>query len=234
MQSNKSSWHIQLLGDHAVLLSLREQISHETSEAVSQLNHFLQKQKLVFVKDLIPSYHTIVVVYDVLLIPNNIKYFFDTLIQQYCSMSKIDEVAIKDSRIIEIPVCYDLSFGIDLENIAVTKKIEIEQIIETHSKTSYDVYAIGFLPGFTYMGVVDASIQMPRHNTPRKKVVAGSVGIAGMQTGIYPIDSPGGWQIIGRTPLKMFSRDKLSFCKVGDEVQFKAIDLNTFNQLNEW
>jgi inhibitor of KinA len=232
MQPTKSLWQVHLLGDHAVLFSLPEQISHEISFEVHRLNLFLQSQQLNFVKDIIPSYHTIVVVYDILQIPKDVKKYFESLIHHaYLDTPKLTET--KKSKIIEIPVCYDIAFGIDLENISRIKNISIEQIIQTHCNTMYDVYAIGFLPGFTYMGIVDEKIQMPRHQTPRKLVAAGSVGIAGMQTGIYPIDSPGGWQIIGKTPIKMFTRAHLSFCNVGDVIQFKPIDMTTFNQLNE-
>ena len=114
-------------------------------------------------------------------------------------------------------------------------KNSIEGLIQQHTATTYHVYCLGFLPGFAYMGDVPSKIQLPRQASPRAKVLAGSVGIAGKQTGIYPMDSPGGWQIIGRTPLKIFDPNsaRLTLFKAGDQVQFKAISLEMFHQLNK-
>ena len=123
---------------------------------------------------------------------------------------------------IQIPVCYDISLGSDLALVAKENNIGIEDIIQKHCQPIYQVYCIGFLPGFAYMGKVDKAIQSPRHATPRPLVMAGSVGIAGAQTGIYPMNSPGGWKIIGRTP------------KMGDQVQFFPISLKEFTKQNEY
>jgi KipI family sensor histidine kinase inhibitor len=134
--------------------------------------------------------------------------------------------------LIEVPVCYDQSLGIDLEAAAKIANCNIEALIQEHTAHIYTVYCLGFLPGFAYMGDVPKKIQLPRHAKPRASVVAGSVGIAGKQTGIYPMDSPGGWQIIGRTPLKIFDTIKLSLFQAGDQVKFNPIDLALFHELN--
>jgi inhibitor of KinA len=133
-------------------------------------------------------------------------------------------------------VCYDERFGIDLENIVSKNKISIEEIIKIHTEETYLVYCLGFLPGFAYMGKVNTAIQIARHATPRKEVFAGSVGIAGMQTGIYPMNSPGGWQIIGRTPLKIFDKDPAILGKLsaGNRIQFYPIAFAEFEKLNEY
>jgi inhibitor of KinA len=144
--------------------------------------------------------------------------------------------SIQAAKIIRIPVCYDERFGIDLENIVTKNKISIEEIIKIHTEETYLVYCLGFLPGFAYMGKVNESIQIARHASPRKEVQAGSVGIAGMQTGIYPMNSPGGWQIIGRTPIKIFDKDPAILGKLsaGNRIQFYPISFSEFEKLNEY
>jgi len=136
----------------------------------------------------------------------------------------------RPQRKISIPVCYAEGFAHDIEFIALEKNISIEKIIQLHTEQLYTVYMIGFLPGFPYMGEVKDSIAVPRKNEPRANVAAGSVGIAGKQTGIYPLESPGGWQIIGRTPLKIFDKEKSDpvLLQPGDEIQFYSISEDEF------
>jgi inhibitor of KinA len=129
------------------------------------------------------------------------------------------------SRKIKIPVCYSGKYALDIHDIAKEKKLTAPEIINLHTAKRYRVYMIGFLPGFAYMGEIDKRIAMPRKTQPRTKVEAGSVGIAGMQTGIYPFDSPGGWQIIGKTPVKLFDKEKSDpvLLQPGDEIEFYSI-----------
>lgn len=131
---------------------------------------------------------------------------------------------------VRIPVCYDSSLGPDLVSLANTHGLSAEEVIQIHTSRLYSVYMLGFLPGFAYMGTVDPRIQTPRRAAPRTQVPAGSVGIAGMQTGIYPLASPGGWQLIGRTPLPVFQPDASSpsLLQPGDHVQFYPITLQAF------
>jgi inhibitor of KinA len=128
-------------------------------------------------------------------------------------------------------VCYGEKYAWDINEIAKEKSIPVDEIIRLHTAKKYRVYMIGFLPGFAYMGEVDEKIAIPRKAQPRTSVEGGSVGIAGMQTGIYPIDSPGGWQIIGKTPLKLFDkeRDDPVLLKPGDEIEFYSITENEFS-----
>lgn len=136
-------------------------------------------------------------------------------------------------RTISIPVYYN---GIDLESLAIQHQLSVEDVIRIHTDKAYRVFMIGFLPGFAYMGKVDERIATPRHSTPRTNVKAGSVGIAGLQTGIYPISSPGGWQLVGQTPIKIFETTKEKPCllKAGDKIQFTSINKQEFEQLNEY
>ncbi|MBN8673826.1 MAG: 5-oxoprolinase subunit PxpB [Chitinophagales bacterium] len=132
-------------------------------------------------------------------------------------------------RLLTIPVCYEDEFAPDIRALSATKNISVEEIIQLHTATTYRVYMLGFLPGFSYMGEVDERISIARKPQP-VNVTAGSVGIAGRQTGIYPLASPGGWQIIGRTPLKLFDvkKEEPALFKAGDKVQFISISKNEF------
>ena len=149
-------------------------------------------------------------------------------------MSEISQTPIvPNNRIINIPVFYN---GEDLKDVAMQHQLTVEEVIKIHTERTYRVYMIGFLPGFAYMGKVDERIATPRHGRPRTNVPAGSVGIAGFQTGIYPLNSPGGWQLIGQTPLKIFDTKKEVPCllKAGNIVQFVSINKKDLEKLNEY
>jgi inhibitor of KinA len=225
------------LGDHALTIKLSDTVDEVVNQKIISLFHHLKKQTIPGVKDLIPAYNSITVVYDVAVIRKN----------NSCSISFIkneiehavincDFTTTPSTKIIEIPVCYDVSFGIDLEEMSQQKQISIDEIIQLHCSKTYRVYMIGFIPGFAYMASVDKKIITNRKQKPRTKVVAGSVGIAGEQTGIYPFDSPGGWNIVGQTPFKLFDakREKPVLLEAGDEIKFVSIDLDEFNKLKEF
>jgi inhibitor of KinA len=247
------NWRLALLGDHALVFSLEEKMSEEIIEKIMALKKSIETLHFDFIKELIPSYHTLTLVYDInLFYQNNITVknnqsiieFGNSLLNAFKhSTTNIDtentskkNTSIQVEKIIRIPVCYDECFGIDLENIVSKNKISIEEIIKIHTEETYLVYCLGFLPGFAYMGKVNAAIQIARHASPRKEVFAGSVGIAGMQTGIYPMNSPGGWQIIGRTPIKIFDKDPAILGKLsaGNRIQFYPIAFSEFEKLNEY
>ncbi|MDB5197332.1 MAG: hypothetical protein JWP88_1703, partial [Flaviaesturariibacter sp.] len=137
---------------------------------------------------------------------------------------------MKQHRQLRIPVCYDQAFAPDLKTVAAQAGLSVEEVIHIHTHTSFRVYMIGFLPGFAYMGEVPDAIAVARRSEPRTKVSAGSVGIAGKQTGIYPFDSPGGWQLIGKTPASLFRKKEASptLFQPGDEVLFYPITINEF------
>ncbi len=161
---------------------------------------------------------------------------FDAKIKQlkkYESLKKNTEK--KAQKLWEIPVCYDESFGIDILEIANQKKYTIDEVINLHTQTNYLIYFIGFQPGFLYLGGLNEQIHMPRRSNPRVRIDKGSVGIGGGQTGIYPQDSAGGWNIIGKSPVDFFiiSKEQPCFAEPGDRVQFFSIDLATFNQLEK-
>ena len=140
------------------------------------------------------------------------------------------EISSLPSRNIKIPVCYSAKYALDLQEISKQKNLATDEIVRLHTTKKYRVYMIGFLPGFAYMGEVDEAIAFPRKAQPRKIVEAGSVGIAGSQTGIYPLDSPGGWQIIGKTPIQIFNKEKADpvLLQPGDEIEFYSITEDEF------
>jgi inhibitor of KinA len=177
---------------------------------------------LPYILDLIPAYASLTVIYS----PGMVIPIEDIIAQATTNISITP-------RLLKIPVCYDPSLGPDIEAMAVQKGLSVDLIIELHTQQLYTVYMLGFLPGFPYMGKVDERLATPRLKKPRLKVPAGSVGIAGSQTGIYSLTSPGGWNIIGQTPVRMFNPDKESpcFCSPGDQVQFVPVSLKEFHKM---
>jgi len=205
---------------------------------VIALFDYFQEKKLPGIKDIIPAYSSITIVYDVAIIRDQYRVTSAfQFIKQYIedSMKHVDWNKTPSSRKIEIPVCYDPSLAPDLSVLASEKKLSAEEVVQLHCNKTYRVYMIGFLPGFAYMGKVDERIASPRKSNPDRMMHAGSVGIAGEQTGIYPLDSPGGWNIIGQTPLRMFDagREEPVLLRAGDEVKFVAITLKEFQRLKQ-
>ena len=134
---------------------------------------------------------------------------------------------------LRIPVCYGAELGPDLAGVAAFAHLDEDAVVRAHTAVTYRVFMLGFVPGFAYLGIVDERISMPRHATPRLRVPAGSVAIAGVQTGIYPMETPGGWQVIGRTPIRPFDPDRAEpfLMKAGDAVQFYAIARDEFDRM---
>jgi inhibitor of KinA len=185
----------------------------------------------------VPAYNLLAIFYDAVKVKDNypvtstvfdvVKNFTEKLINE------INNTAVIKRATVTVPVYYN---GPDLEFVATRHQLSIEEVIKMHTAKKYRVFMIGFLPGFAYMGKVDERIATPRLASPRTNVPAGSVGIAGFQTGIYPMQSPGGWQIIGQTPIKIFNAAKNNPCllQAGDEVQFVSISKTDFEKLNEY
>jgi KipI family sensor histidine kinase inhibitor len=179
--------------------------------------------------DLIPSYNSLLVIYDPLKIGyQKIEQEIRDTIGRWKASNQPQQ-----SRIVELPVYYSPESGPDLQRIADHSGLSIDQVIELHQQTEYTVYAMGFAPGFAYLGEVDERIAMPRLATPRHNVPQGAVAIADRQTAIYPSQSPGGWNLVGLCPLSLFNADKRphSPMQVGDKLRFKSIDRDEFIQL---
>lgn len=227
-------YSITPLGDSALTVDFGNVISDEIHSEVLLLVHALEKAGLPDIQDIVPAYSSVSVFYDVMALLNrhNNKSAYGFMSEQMeALLSQSIETVTAESRSVEIPVCYSRKYGLDLVDISEQTNLSVEEIIHIHTATKYKVYMIGFLPGFAYMGNVDDSIAVPRKREPRTKIEAGCVGIAGKQTGIYPLASPGGWQIIGKTPITLFDTKKEEpvFFRTGDEVQFYSITEDEFD-----
>ena len=219
-----------------MLLSFGNIIDPAINERVLILHKALLQSPFDGFVESVPAYASLAVFYDVRKIRRHesssvfsyVKKHLQDLLEQGLQVNDLT------TRLLKIPVCYDPDLGIDITDVAKMRGLTIDQIISLHSAVIYRVYMIGFMPGFAYMGTVDGKIIAPRKERPRVLVPAGSVGIAGSQTGIYPFDSPGGWQIIGKTPLSLFDTRRADPCLLaaGDQVQFFSIDRNEFEQLH--
>lgn len=226
-----TSYQIYPSGDNALTIQFGDSISLDLNNHVFHLYNLL-RNKQPFIKDIIPGYCTLTIIYDLLSIRSVHASAFDFIqseIETLINHHHQSETT-RPQRLLKIPVCYHVSFAPDAEKIMKHHQVSFEQIIYLHIEKTYSVFMIGFLPGFAYMGVVDKKIATPRLSTPRSLVPAGSVGIAGEQTGIYPLDSPGGWNIIGRTPLKLFDIKKPEpvLFQPGDQVKFSPISFDEF------
>ncbi len=228
------SYSIFPLGDSALTVDFGNVISKEINRKVIALAQAIEKEGWSGVKDIVPAYSSVTIHYDTiaLLKLHKNESAFNILSEQVKTLlpQSIEEVT-DECRIIRIPVCYSLKYGLDLVDISKRTTLPVEEIIRLHTAKKYKVYMMGFLPGFAYMGDVDERIAVDRKPEPRLKIEAGYVGIAGKQTGIYPLTSPGGWQIIGRTPVNLFDKGKEEpvFFRAGDEVTFYAITEDEFN-----
>ena len=186
----------------------------------------------------VPAYASLAIFYDVVAIKNlhpdlpSVYEFVKQQTEQLIAGMEVTAVE-HDHAIIRVPVYYQ---GDDLDELADQLGITVSALIQIHTERLYRVFMIGFQPGFAYMGILDERIAAPRKLTPRQSVPAGSVGIAGFQTGIYPFTSPGGWQLIGKTPVKIFDTEKINPClfKAGDHIQFFSISRETFEKSNEY
>ncbi len=231
------AYHIYPLGDSGLTIELGKEINAIINQQVQQLFHQLKQNAIPFVTDIIPAYSSVSLIYNTHSIRKCFpqEQAFDYVKKQLIErLLTLESIQINTS-IKHIPVCYDQSLGPDIISVAAYASITIEELIRLHTATIYTVYMIGFLPGFPYMASVDKKIQMPRKAKPQLIVPAGTVGIAGEQTGIYPLDSPGGWQLIGQTPLLLFDVSKEIPCLLepGQQVQFYAISLSEFYQIKK-
>lgn len=219
---------IKITGDTSVAIVFGDEISSEINTRIRAFDEALNEEQIDGVYETVPTYCTLTVHYA----PEKIRY------RELCArLEKLLSVAHKAQKlntiVMEIPVLYGGEYGPDLEYVAKYHNISPEEVIRRHSSAEYLIYMLGFTPGFSYMGGMDDSIATPRLKTPRVLIPAGSVGIAGKQTGIYPIDSPGGWQLIGRTPVKLYDaqRDTPILLDAGLHVKFVPIDEAEFQRI---
>jgi KipI family sensor histidine kinase inhibitor len=203
--------------DQSLMVYLGEEINLETHHRVLKLLRLLEAQPIPGVRNLHPAYNSMLIVFDPLdQEHSNIEHTVAGYIDQ------LDSIELPPPRVVEIPVDYD---GPDLADVAALHQITPRRVVELHSSAEYVAYFIGFVPGFAYLGGLPEELATPRLEKPRKRVPKGSVAIGGSHTGVYPFETPGGWRLIGRTPLEIFSpgRAELSVLRIGDLVRFRPL-----------
>jgi KipI family sensor histidine kinase inhibitor len=207
-------------GDLGILVEFGDKIDPEINQKVSKVFITLEKIAIDGITEAVPTYRSILIFYDPL------KTSFERLQNEILNIEKrLGEVIIPPPETIEIPVVYGGEYGLDIDFVAQHNHLTSEEVINIHTSGTYLIYMLGFTPGFPFLGGLSERLFTPRLKTPRAVVPAGSVGIANNQTGIYPIDSPGGWQIIGRTPIKLYNPDHENpiLLKAGNYLKFKRI-----------
>lgn len=207
-------------GDSSLLIEFGQEISPEINAQITALVRLIKAQHIEGVTDMIPAFASLLINYD----PRVVSYVgLRARLEKLLKLEIAGEAS--ESRIFEIPVCYGGEYGPDLQNIADHAGLTPEEVIEIHRKKDYLIYMLGFLPGFSYLGGLDERIHTPRLANPRIRIPAGSVGIGGSQTGIYPLDSPGGWQLLGMTPVKTYDpgREVPILFEAGDYIRFVPV-----------
>jgi inhibitor of KinA len=185
-----------------------------------QLLPLLQREPISWIRNIQPAYCSLLITFDAAAADHS---QVQAKITEY--EKRAETLPVGKARVVEVPVCYGGEFGPDLEWVAEQRGLPAEKVVELHIARTYHAYFLGFAPGFAYLGDLAEKIAMPRLQTPRKEVAAGSVGIAGRQTAVYPFATPGGWRLIGRTPLEMFRKDRepMGLIAIGDQVKFRPI-----------
>ena len=214
---------VRQFGAHAILVEWPNKVEESILDEILQFIQYLKKNQLSEKEwEFVPAYNSLTLICKDTVLDFD---YYKPKIKEWHGLIK--KVAPATRYLWRLPVSYDLEFGLDLQEISGRLNLEVERIIELHSSSIYNVYGIGFLPGFMYLGGVPEALQVPRKTIPRPKVPKGSVGLAGKQTGIYPQDSPGGWNIIGKCPVPMFNVEKENPCfvTVGDRIQFYPISM---------
>ena len=220
-----------IINEQTLMINFKNEISEDTYNQIIYTTQYIKNKNLQAINEIIPSYRAIMVTFD------QHKIDIDELIQQLqldsINYKHIDKAS--NNKVVHIPVLYGSDAGPDLSEVAKYNGLTSEEVIEIHTSKQYLIYMLGFMPGFPYLGGLDSRIHMPRRSEPRVRIAAGSVGIANNQTGLYPLDSPGGWQIIGRTPIRVFNKDDqpMTLYQAGDKIKFYAIDQHTYQQIQD-
>jgi inhibitor of KinA len=212
-------------GDSAIVVEFEERIDPAINARAIALAEAVQASGVAGLRDVVPTFRSVAIYFD----PLRVDY--DALMALVERGAESAGEGHRADQVVRIPVCYGGELGPDLHEVAAFARTSADEVVRLHTAGRYRVFMLGFVAGFAYMGTVDERIAMPRHSTPRVRVPLGSVGIAGVQTGVYPAETPGGWQLIGRTPVKPFDPDRSEpfLMKAGDRVEFYAIDRAEFD-----
>jgi KipI family sensor histidine kinase inhibitor len=222
----------QWASDQSLLVYFGQKITIEAHLQVRKLLRLLELEPVASIRNLHPAYCSLLVKFNVLRLRHD---EVEAILRRY--LERLEEIKLPEPRLVEIPVCYGGEFGPDLAEVCAIHGLTPAQAIELHASAEYLVFFLGFVPGFAYLGELPETLVTPRLAVPRRRVPAGSVGIAGNQTGVYPFAAPGGWRLIGRTPVAMFrnEREGLSLLTIGDRVRFAPISAERFEVLEkEW
>jgi inhibitor of KinA len=215
----------QPASDQSLLVSFGHRITLEAHHRVRKLLLLLQSDPVLAVRNLHPAYCSLLIKFDPLQMRHD---ELEAIVRRY--LARLPDLQLPEPRRVEIPVCYGGELGPDLDEVAALRRLTPARVAELHASVTYIVYFLGFVPGFAYLGELPEALTTPRLAVPRRKVPPGSVGIAGRQTGIYPLSTPGGWRLIGRTPLAMFRPEDDRMCRlsIGDQVRFMPISRERF------
>ena len=222
------------LGDQAVTITLGTAIDEATHQLVRAVTRAIMASDTSGVTDIVPAFASVTVHYDALRVAGTGRNApYERMVSALRAL--LEDVRVEDlpePRLVEIPVCYGGRLGPDLHDVARQHDLSTDDVVQLHSSADYLVYMVGFMPGFAYLGGLPERITTPRRSSPRTAVPAGTVGIGGQQTGVYPVESPGGWNLIGRTPLQIFdiTRDEQTLLATGDRVRFVPISLREFER----
>lgn len=214
-------------GDRALVVQFGERIAPEVFAEVQSLKLSLQGALPSGIIELVPTYRSLMIVYD----PDRVSY--DQLKEEVIALWPQETIALDQGRIVVIPTCYGGAFGPDLDELSELVGLSPQEVVAEHGARDYLIYMLGFTPGFPYLGGLSERIACPRLSSPRTLVPAGSVGIAEQQTGIYPLDTPGGWRLIGRSPLRIFdpAAEQPFLLQAGDWLRFVSIDPDDYARI---
>lgn len=214
--------------DRSLLVSFGQQITLESHQSVLKLLRLLQAEPINGILNLHPAYCSLLIKFDPLSVDHE---QLQSRLRPF--LTRLGDMPLPARRQVEIPVCYGGELGPDLNDLAATHGLSPTEVIELHSSSIYIVYFLGFVPGFAYLGGLAEALATPRLETPRAKVPQGSVGIGGNQTAVYPFSTPGGWRLIGLTPIAMFRRDRdpMNLLQIGDQVRFRPILKEEFAEI---
>ena len=228
-----NDWRIDAVGDRCILVGLGTTVDPETSARVHALVRRLRERSIEGVRDIVPAFTTVALHYRPECFgPRPFARLKELLIE---CLAKPLELSAGEARVIEIPVCYGGDFGPDLDEVAAKCGVDSEEVIALHLGSSHRVYMLGFAPGFPFIGGLDPKLAMPRRATPRTRIPRGMVAIARDQTCIYPLETPGGWNLIGRTPLRLFDPAAEPPCllRPGDAIRFVRITPASYQTMPE-
>lgn len=230
MISNSEQIRFLACGDSAITVEFSKEMNEETNRKIRFLAAKLNSKSIRGIRESVPTFCSITVYFDPFVISaGKIKRKILKIIKSY------QEGSAEKKRVFLIPVCYDGEYAPDMKDVCAFTGLSERQVVDIHTSCDYLIYMLGFLPGFPYLGGMDKRIEVPRLDTPRTAIPAGAVGIGGKQTGVYPLASPGGWRLIGRTPVKVYDPERTEpiVYRAGDYIRFYPITADEFVRISE-